>query len=149
MPQIRKDDRIHILHSDFIRTGDNVTLDGVNVGTATGALSGQVAVSTGIWGTATYTISSSVDVTGPRGTGFIAVLRDNNNGGTALILYENAGTPVIISQSGGTTFVTGAPAATEVQVKTSPNPWMGIDFRAGASRDGVVINALVLACDLT
>lgn len=148
MPQIRKDDRIHILHSDFIRTRDNVTLDGINVGTATGAAAGQVAVSTGIWGTATYTISSAADVTGPRGTGFIVVLRDNVYSGTALVLYENANTPVIIAQFGGTTFVTGAPAATDVQVKVSAINY-GIDFRAGASRNNTVINALVLACDLT
>lgn len=93
-----------------------------------------------------YTLSSAADVSGPAGTGLLLLVRDNSNGGTALILYNDAGTPVIVAQSGTTAFVTAAPGATEIQVKNKAGN-AGVDFRAGSSRNGVVLNVLTWVVD--
>jgi hypothetical protein len=94
-----------------------------------------------------YTLSSAGDTNGPSGTGLILLLRDHTNGGTALVLYEENETPVILGQAGPTVFVTGAPAATQIQVKDSVISLGELQFRAGSSRDGVTLNVTVVYVD--
>jgi hypothetical protein len=62
-------------------------------------------------------------------------------------LYEENETPVILGQAGPTVFVTGAPAATQIQVKDSVISLGELQFRAGSSRDGVTLNVTVVYVD--
>jgi len=69
------------------------------------------------------------------------VLRDNTNGGSAVIMNDaNAGV-TIISSVGTTIFVTGAPAATQVQVTNVAGQ---MQVKGGASRNGAVITVAQL-----
>ncbi len=130
-----------IITAGGIGVAKDLTALGVNVGSGTGAAAGQIFAFTPI----TINSSSAVDaVTGA--TGFIAVLRDQTNGGTALILYENATTPVIVSQAGTTVYVTGAPGATQIQV-ANRGANSGITLKGGSSRNGIVVNVGVFMID--
>jgi hypothetical protein len=84
-------------------------------------------------------ISSSGDTDGPGGTALLFVCRDNSNGGGAAVLYTNTQTPIILGSTGGaTTFVTGAPSATQIQVKNR-GAGSGVAFLGGSSRDGMAV----------
>lgn len=78
-----------------------------------------------------YTLNSAADVAGPVASGLF-LLRDTTNGELTLVLYHIASTPVIVSQT-GSEFVTGAPGASQIQVK---NLTTSIGFRAGSGRNG-------------
>lgn len=91
-------------------------------------------------------INSSTVTTIASGIGFILVVRDNGNGGTAVVLYENGQTPVIMQQitpSGGTTFVTTTPSATQVQLASVAGG--GISALGGSSRGSASMNVLIMA----
>jgi len=87
---------------------------------------------------AVYTLSSSADVQGPTSQAALFVMRDTVNGGAALVLFGYANTPVIVALDGGSTvFVTGAPTASQIQVKVGTG--INIAFRAGSSRNNVTV----------
>lgn len=79
------------------------------------------------------------------GTGLLLLLRDDNQGSTALVLYENANTPVIISQSGPTRFVTGAPSGTQIQIANGATS-TGVSAQT-ASGQSTTLNVCVISCD--
>ena len=89
---------------------------------------------------AVATASSSADVDLAQSVGGLYILRDGSNGGVAIVGLDSTNTPFILGQSGaGTTFVTAAPAATEVQVKAYAGTPQRLMVRAGSSRDGATI----------
>lgn len=94
--------------------------------------------------TAQLTAINDVAVTIATGAGLILALRDNNNGGTALVLYENTLTPIIISQS-GSNYVTTAPTGTQIQLANkSGNLGVSAVMAAGQSTN---LNILTLTVD--
>ena len=97
-------------------------------------------------GQSLISINSSTPTNIALGIGFIVVIRDNGNGGAAVVLYENAQVPVIISQigGGGTVFTTSAPTATQVQL-ASIGGGGGITALGGSSRNPASMNCLVLS----
>lgn len=94
------------------------------------------------------TSSSAADVDGPLGKSLLVLVRDSTNGGTALILYENAQTPTIIAQiaGGGTTFSTAAPGVGEIQVKNRTGNG-GIAFLAHATTTGAALKTATLTAE--
>jgi hypothetical protein len=108
------------LVTSSIITVHNTIIDGPN----------QVAINT-----STYTTIGSAQ-TANEG---LAIIRDNDNGGTCLIIYDAVtGTPVIIAQVGtGTTYTTaGSPGATQVDLQFNSGL---IQAKGGASRNGTNI----------
>jgi hypothetical protein len=87
----------------------------------------------------TYTALSASDVDIGLGNSLLLNIRDTTNGGTASVLYENATTPVILGQAGATTFVTGAPAGGQIQVKNRGASG-GVAVLANANRNNAVLN---------
>lgn len=108
------------------------------------AATGALATAGGIVSTTKqYTLSSSADVSGPAGFGFELLIRDITNGTTCKMLYENNVTPNIYAQVvSGSTFVTGAPGASQIQIKV--DPFVGVKFRAGSGLNGTIIRVLQL-----
>jgi hypothetical protein len=79
------------------------------------------------------------------GTGLLLLLRDDNQGATALVLYENATPPIIISQGGPTRFVTGTPSGTQIQIANGPTS-TGVTAQM-ASGQSTTLNVCVISCD--
>jgi hypothetical protein len=77
-------------------------------------------------------------------TGGLYVMRDDLNGGTCLVLYENGGTPIIVSQSSVGNYITGTPSGT--QVKLSANGSDGI-AASMASGQTTTLRVMALICD--
>lgn len=82
------------------------------------------------------------NVSATAATYSMALVRDNDNGGTALVLTDNAASSLtIVSSAGtGTTFVTsGTPAATEVDLVLTSSL---ITAKGGSSRNGAHIQVI-------
>jgi hypothetical protein len=88
---------------------------------------------------------SASDVDIALGNGLVLVVRDTSNGGTALVTYENGSTPVITSQPAGsaTTWVTAAPNAGEIQLKTR-SAGSGVAILANANRNNANVSVSVM-----
>lgn len=102
--------------------------------------SGNLSVSTlassgGVLNVTSQTaINSSTNTSlGVSANSSIYCVRDTNNGGSAILLLDGSGSIQIVSQTGGTTFVTGAPAATQIQVLQTGGQLLML---AGSSRNG-------------
>ena len=90
-----------------------------------------------------YAVSSTA-VTIAASAGCLLLLRDNNYGQTALILYENASTPIIISQT-GSNYTTGTPTGTQIKIQNkSGNQGVSVVMAAGQS---TTLNVCVISCD--
>lgn len=89
-------------------------------------------------------VSSAGDVNGPNRQGMSLIIRNTTVGGVALVTYQGNSTPVITSQIGAI-FVTAAPAAGEIQIKTR-GIGLGVSFLAGATRNNDVLAISYLAC---
>lgn len=88
------------------------------------------------------TLSSSADVVGTlKGSFFI--VQAVSFSGTAIVFSQGGATPVIVQQIGAI-FVTGAPAAGEVQIKDS-GVGLGVSFRAGSGKNGEVISLTAMS----
>ena len=90
-----------------------------------------------------YAISSTA-TTIAIASGCLLLLRDDANGQTALVMYENAGVPIIISQS-GSSYTTGTPTGTQIKVQNrSGNVGVAAVMASGQS---TTLNVCVLAVD--
>lgn len=89
----------------------------------------------------TYTVSSSADVSIGTLTAGLFLIREGANGGSAIVLYENSSMMSIIATLGPTAFVSGAPGATEIQVKPG---FQDVSLRGGSSRNGVTVYVMAL-----
>ena len=90
-----------------------------------------------------FTLLSASDTTIALLYSGIVIIRDANNGGTCVVMYENGATPTIISQQGVTVFTTASPSASQIQLKNRTGD-SGIAARAGTSLNGVGI----IVCNL-
>lgn len=82
---------------------------------------------------------SAADVDGQLGTSFTTTIRDTTNGGTVTVIYENGQVPVLLTQpAGATVFVTGVPAAGQIQIKDRGGSG-GIAVRANANRNNAAL----------
>jgi hypothetical protein len=98
----------------------------------------------GIFCRTQYSITSTA-TTIASGTGVLLLLRDNSNGSTAVVLYENANTPIIISQGGAARFVTSAPSGTQIQLQSRVGN-VGVSALM-ASGQSTTLNVCVISCD--
>lgn len=131
----------HVAGSERAR----LTASSLLVGVASTANSERLAVvgGNGIFCRTQYSITSTAsDIA--LGAGMVLLLRDNTNGGTALVLYENAGTPIIVSQTGAN-FVTAAPAGTQIQLANRTGN-LGVSA-VMASGQSSTLNVAVLSVD--
>jgi hypothetical protein len=90
------------------------------------------------------TINSSTATTVTNQASGAVLLRDNTNGGTALVITDTTGGLVIVSQVGATTYVTTSPTATQIQVTNSSG---NIQCLGGSSRNAVTIITTALQLD--
>ena len=104
----------------------------------------KLVVDGGISGKGTVTINSSTATTIAQGAGLLLLVRNNTNGGTAVVSYENAQTPVIISTSGGTTFQTGTPSGSAQIQLTNRSGNLGIAALASGDRNGNELSVTIL-----
>jgi hypothetical protein len=104
----------------------------------------KLIVDGGISGKSTVTINSSTPTTIAEGAGLLLLIRDNTNGGTAVVSYENAQTPVIISTSGGTTFQTGAPSGSAQIQLASKSGNLGVSALSSGDRNGDSLAVTIL-----
>ena len=104
----------------------------------------KLIVDGAIAGKGTVSINSSTATTIAEGAGLLLLIRDNSNGGTAVVSYENAQTPVIISTSGGTTFQTGAPSGSAQIQLASKSGNLGISALASGDRNGASLAVTIL-----
>lgn len=86
--------------------------------------------------------STAADIA--SGAGLLLLLRDNTNGGTALVLYENVTTPKIVSQS-GTNFVTAAPTGTQIQLQNRTGN-LGVSAKMAAGQS-TTLNVGIISVD--
>jgi len=89
-------------------------------------------------------INSSTATTVTTQSSGAVLLRDNTNGGTALVITDTTGGLVIVSQVGATTYVTTSPTATQIQVTNSSG---NIQCLGGSSRNAVTIVTTALQLD--
>ena len=104
----------------------------------------KLIVDGGIAGKGTVTINNSTATTIAEGAGLLLLIRDNSNGGTAVVSYENAQTPVIISTSGGTTFQTGTPSGSAQIQLASKSGNLGVSALASGDRNGASLAVTIL-----
>ena len=104
----------------------------------------KLVVDGGISGKGTVTINSSTATTIAQGAGLLILVRNNTNGGTAVVSYENAQTPVIISTSGGTTFQTTTPSGSAQIQLTNRSGNLGIAALASGDRNGNELSVTIL-----
>lgn len=111
-----------------------------NINTLFGGAAGQRLVSPGGGGLATWTglnavvanSGSDVDIA-TGGSAIVAFVTDATLGTSAIVLYQNTIGVTIVAQLGGaTTWVTGAPATGEIQLKDNGSK---LSIRAGATRN--------------
>jgi hypothetical protein len=76
-------------------------------------------------------------------TGGLFVMRDDLNGGTCLVLYENSATPIIISQS-GSNYTTGTPSGTQVKLSANGSAGIGASMASGQT---TTLRVMALICD--
>jgi len=128
-------------HALFVDAGNNaVAINSATViaGAALNVYNG------GILNFKDYTLSGTTLVPISQAmTGGLYVMRDDLNGGTCLVLYENSGTPIIVSQS-GSNYTTGTP--TGVQIKLSANASAGIAASMAAAQT-TTLRVMALICD--
>jgi hypothetical protein len=74
------------------------------------------------------------------------LLRDTVHGGSALVFYENAAVPVLIANSGN--FVTGAPAGTQIQLRSISGANLGIEALMAAGQTATVSVTIMSAQDV-
>lgn len=104
----------------------------------------KLVVDGGISGKGTVTINSSTATTIAQGAGLLLLVRNNTNGGTAVVSYENAQTPVIISTSGGTTFQTGTPSGSAQIQLLNRSGNLGIAALASSDRNNNELSVTIL-----
>jgi hypothetical protein len=104
----------------------------------------KLVVDGGISGKGTVTINSSTATTIAQGAGLLLLVRNNTNGGTAVVSYENAQTPVIISTSGGTTFQTGTPSGSAQIQLLNRSGNLGIAALASGDRNNNELSVTIL-----
>lgn len=92
--------------------------------------------------TANVTTSATLVVSGVAG---MFVIRDNNVGGTALVLLDAVTGVTIVSQQ-GLIFTTSTPLATQIQLGITSSPNYGMTALAGATRNGDQINIGSVIC---
>lgn len=93
-------------------------------------------------------LNDTTETTIATGAGFVGVVRDTTNGGTALVLYENAQTPVIVAQTGGgTTFQTTAPSGSAQIQLVNKSGNLGVAAKTSTDRNGAVVSFAVLQAD--
>ena len=90
--------------------------------------------------------SSTVTALTPTGitTNGLFLVRDQTSGGSALVYMGDGPTFNIIYTSGLTAFVTGAAAATQIQLSYVGSPTYSLCALAGASRNGDTVRCLAL-----
>lgn len=89
---------------------------------------------------------NATPVAGPVGKAFCVIVRDMTTGFIALILYDHTDLVAIGPQT-SVVFVTGAPAANQIQVTTVGGAG-GIQFTAGATRAGDILQWTVLGSQI-
>ena len=109
--------------------------------TSSGALTsatGLVFTSSQKHGATSVTVSSASDtIIAPNGTPFV-ILCDLTTGGVCLAMVVATVGVTIVSQTGPVVYVTGAPAAAQIQIKDAfPN---GVSVLGGATRNGNTLN---------
>jgi hypothetical protein len=122
-----------------------ITSGGSLVIAGTTALNGErlsVQAGNGILNKTQYALNGTGLVQIYAGTGGMILLRDDNNGGTAMILYENSGTPIIVSQS-GSNYTTGSPTGTQIRLSSSSQAM----FANMASGQSCTLNVGVYSVD--
>ena len=92
--------------------------------------------------TANVTTSATLVVSGVAG---MFVIRDNNVGGTALVLLDAITGVTIVSQQ-GSIFTTSSPSATQIQLGITSSPNYGMTALAGSTRNGDQINIGAVIC---
>jgi hypothetical protein len=92
--------------------------------------------------TANVSTSTALVVSGVAG---VFAIRDNNVGGTAVVLLD-AVTGVTILGQQGSIFTTSAPSATQIQLGVTSSPNYGMTATAGSTRNGDQINIASLLC---
>jgi hypothetical protein len=109
---------------------------GLSLGNTTDYGAGNLSVTGKAKIITSATINSSTATTVTNQASGAVLLRDNTNGGTALIITDTTGGLVIVSQVGATTYVTTSPASTEIQVTNNAG---NIQCLGGSSRNGASI----------
>lgn len=79
------------------------------------------------------------------GAGGLIVMRDNLNGGTALILYEN--TIVIIVSQSGSNYTTGSPSGSQIQLTGTNVNTGSVGMSAKIATGTTVLNVGIFSCD--
>lgn len=130
-----------------ITGGSAVGMGAVRIGGAS-ALAGEALTVLGDNGLMLRTqfSLSSTRVKIANGASLLLLMRDNNNGGTALVMYENAVTPLIISQSGSNYITSGTPSGAQIKLETSSPSNLGVDaFMAAGS--STTLNVAIICAD--
>ena len=104
----------------------------------------KLVVDGNISGKGTVTINSTTATTIAEGAGLLLLIRDTTNGGSAVVLYENAQTPVIISTSGSTTFQTTTPSGSAQVQLASKSGNLGVSAKASGDRNDASLAVTVL-----
>jgi hypothetical protein len=77
-------------------------------------------------------------------TGGLYVMRDDLNGGTCLVLYENGGTPIIVSQSSVGNYTTATPSGSQVKLSANGSDGIAASMAAGQT---TTLRVMALICD--
>jgi hypothetical protein len=117
---------------------------GLSLGNTTDYGAGNLSVTGKAKIITSATINSSTATTVTNQASGAVLLRDNTNGGTALVITDTTGGLVIVSQVGATTYVTTSPTATQIQVTNNSG---NIQCLGGSSRNGTTIITTALQLD--
>jgi hypothetical protein len=128
-------------HALFVDAGNNkVAINSASVfaGAALNVYNGGILnfVDYSLSGTTVIPLSEAM-------TGGLYVMRDDLNGGTCLVLYENGTTPIIISQS-GSNYTTGTPSGTQIKLSANGTAGIGASMAAGQT---TTLRVMALICD--
>lgn len=130
-----------------ITGGSAVGLSAIRVGASAAVIGEALTVvgGNGIHARRVCSLSSGPSVIA-EGAAILMLMRDNNNGGTALVMYENALTPIIISQS-GTNYTTGTPTGAQIRLDTIRPFHFGVQASTAFGRTTTLHVAIISADD--
>ena len=101
----------------------------------------------GIYLRSAFALNGTTPVTVAQGAAIIMLMRDNLNGGTALVMYENAVTPFIISQSGSNYITSGTPTGNQIKLETASPSNLGVQASMASGSSTTLHVAIITADD--